>query len=45
MIFRITLMKRAKVSYVKPNFWSWTVELLEYDDFPLAPVLEVRDAF
>lgn len=38
-------MKRAKVTDVTPNFWSWTVELLEYDDFTLVPVPEVRAAF
>lgn len=45
MIIRIIFTKRAKVTYVTPNFWSWILELLQCDDFTLAPVLEVRTVF
>lgn len=41
----LTHKKKVKVTYVTPNFWSWTVELLEHNDFTLVPTLEIRVAF
>lgn len=41
LIYSITHVKTD----VTPNFWSWRVELLEYNDFTLVPTPEMTVTF